>query len=127
LCFDVFQRYFDQRPRRDTCKGWRKFKQCQADSILPCRSGKKILQKLKLFIKEAIQIEKDGLQLVKAPPVIEIIPELRDAFKKNPSLKKSFDGLTPCRQRGDHIFSLRPNNLPPGLRELKNTLLPSLL
>lgn len=65
---------------------------------------KKILPKLKLLIKEAIQIEKDGLQLVKAPPVIEIIPELRDAFKKNPSLKKAFDGLTPGRQRGYQIF-----------------------
>jgi len=57
-----------------------------------------------LFIKEVIQIEKDGLQLVKAPLVIEIIPGLRDAFKKNPSLKKAFDGLTPGRQRGYHIF-----------------------
>ncbi len=65
---------------------------------------KKILPFLKSVIKEAIQIERDGLKLVKAPSTIDIIPELKDAFKKNPSLKKAFEALTPGRQRGYHIF-----------------------
>lgn len=65
---------------------------------------KKALPVLKLLIKEAIQIEKDGLKLVKTPSTIEIIPELKDAFKKNPLLKKAFEALTPGRQRGYHIF-----------------------
>ena len=59
---------------------------------------------LKLLIKEAIQIEKDGLKLAKTPSTIDMIPELKEAFKKNPSLKKAFEGLTPGRQRGYHIF-----------------------
>lgn len=65
---------------------------------------KKALPVLKLLIKEAIQIEKNGLKPVKTPSTIEIIPELKDAFKKNPLLKKAFEALTPGRQRGYHIF-----------------------
>ena len=65
---------------------------------------KKALPVLKLLIKEAIQIERDGLKLEKVTSTIDFIPELKDAFKKNPSLKKAFDGLTPGRQRGYHIF-----------------------
>ena len=65
---------------------------------------KKALPVLKSLIKEAIQIEKDGLKLAKTPSTIDMIPELKEAFKKNPSLKKAFEGLTPGRQRGYHIF-----------------------
>ena len=65
---------------------------------------KKALPALKLLIKEAIQIENDGLKLEKTASTIEIIPELKDIFKKNPALKKAFDALTPGRQRGYNIF-----------------------
>ena len=65
---------------------------------------KKALPILKSIIKEAIQIENDGLKLTKSPSTIEVIPELKDIFKKNPSLKKAFEALTPGRQRGYHIF-----------------------
>lgn len=65
---------------------------------------KKALPVLKLLINEAIQIERDGLKLKKVTSTIDIIPELNDAFKKNPPLKKAFDALTPGRQRGYHIF-----------------------
>ncbi|MEY3920980.1 MAG: hypothetical protein RL634_741 [Bacteroidota bacterium] len=65
---------------------------------------KKALPVLKSLIKEAMQIEKDGLKLMQTPSTIEMIPELKDAFKKTPSLKKAFESLTPGRQRGYHIF-----------------------
>ena len=65
---------------------------------------KKALPALKSLIKEAIQIENDGLKLEKTSSTIEIIPELKDIFKKNPALKKAFEALTPGRQRGYHIF-----------------------
>lgn len=65
---------------------------------------KKMLTTLKSYIKESIQIEKDGLKVEKTQSTIEIIPELKDAFKKNPSLKKAFEALTPGRQRGYHIY-----------------------
>lgn len=56
------------------------------------------------YINEAIQIEKSGLKLDKVANVIEWIPELKDAFIKNVSLKQAFEALTPGRQRGYHIF-----------------------
>lgn len=65
---------------------------------------KKILPFLTSVINEAIQIETDGMKLEKVTSTIDIIPELKNAFKKNPPLKKAFDGLTPGRQRGYHIF-----------------------
>jgi uncharacterized protein YdeI (YjbR/CyaY-like superfamily) len=65
---------------------------------------KKILPVLKSYIKEAIQIEKAGLQVEKTKVVIDVIPELKEAFKQKPSLKKAFEALTPGRQRGYHIF-----------------------
>jgi hypothetical protein len=65
---------------------------------------KKILPALKTYIKEAIQIEKDGLKVEKTPSTIDFIPELKEAFKQHPSLKKAFVGLTPGRQRGYHLF-----------------------
>ena len=65
---------------------------------------KKIISPLKKLIKEAIQIEKDGLKVEKVQSKIEFIPELQEAFKKMPPLKKAFESLTPGRQRGYHIF-----------------------
>ena len=65
---------------------------------------KKIISPLKKLIKEAIQIEKDGLKVEKVQSKIDLIPELQEAFKKMPPLKKAFESLTPGRQRGYHIF-----------------------
>ena len=65
---------------------------------------KKHLPILKKYIVEAIQIEKKGIKIEKVSVKIEYIPELKDSFKKNPSLKKAFEALTPGRQRGYHIF-----------------------
>lgn len=65
---------------------------------------KKNAPALTSMIKEAIQIEQKGLKPEKVAYSIEIIPELQEAFKKNPTLKKAFESLTPGRQRGYHIF-----------------------
>jgi uncharacterized protein YdeI (YjbR/CyaY-like superfamily) len=65
---------------------------------------KQSLTALKAMIKEAIEAEKAGLKVEKVQTKIEIIPELKEAFKNNPSLKKAFESLTPGRQRGYHIF-----------------------
>jgi uncharacterized protein YdeI (YjbR/CyaY-like superfamily) len=54
---------------------------------------------IKAYIKEAIEIEKSGqkVELRKNP---EPLPdELKEMFKKKPSLKKAFEALTPGRQR----------------------------
>lgn len=64
----------------------------------------KILPALKAYIKEAIHIENQGVKVKKTQSTFELIPELKEAFKKNPSLKKAFESLTPGRQRGYHIF-----------------------
>ena len=66
---------------------------------------KKVIPALKSIIKEAIQIEEEGRKVEKVQhSPIEIVPELEIAFKKNPSLRKAFEALTPGRQRGYHIF-----------------------
>ena len=64
----------------------------------------KFIPSLKLLIKEAIQVEKLGAKVEVEQKPIHIIPELLDAFKINPSLKKAFESLTPGRQRGYHIY-----------------------
>ncbi len=65
---------------------------------------KKTIPALKAIIKEAINVEKQGLRVEAVQQSIDIIPELKEAFKKNPSLKKAFQLLTPGRQRGYHIY-----------------------
>ncbi|MFZ9262662.1 MAG: YdeI/OmpD-associated family protein, partial [Chitinophagaceae bacterium] len=64
----------------------------------------KSIPSLKLLIKEAIQIEKLGTKVEVVQKPIDIIPELLDAFKVNPTFKKAFESLTPGRQRGYHIY-----------------------
>lgn len=59
----------------------------------------KLKSTIKAYIKEAIEVEKSGqkVELRKNP---EPVPdELKEFFKKKPSLKKAFEALTPGRQR----------------------------
>lgn len=65
---------------------------------------KKTLPLLKAMINEAIEVEKKGLRIEVVQHTIDIIPELKEAFKKNPLLEKAFNSLTPGRQRGYHIY-----------------------
>ena len=47
--------------------------------------------------------------------------ELQQKFNEILALKAVFEALTPGRQRGYMLFSLRPNNPKQGRRGLKNT------
>ena len=52
------------------------------------------------FLKKAIELEKAGAKVVLKKITDYAVPvELSSRFKKNPSLKKAFDALTPGRQR----------------------------
>ena len=60
---------------------------------------------IKSYIKEAIAIEKSGEKVVlKKPAATKIPEELSTFFKKNPSLKKAFEALTPGRQKAYILF-----------------------
>ena len=65
---------------------------------------KNSLKALKAIIDDAIEVEKKGLRIQNVKETIDLIPELKEAFKKNPSLEKAFQSLTPGRQRGYHIY-----------------------
>ncbi len=55
---------------------------------------------LKAYIKEAIQVEKAGLQVkLKKTADYSIPEEFQNKLDENPSLKTAFDALTPGRQR----------------------------
>ena len=60
---------------------------------------------IKSFVKEAIRIEKEGIQLViEEKPGTELIEELEIEFKKNKKFENAFKKLTPGRQRGYLIY-----------------------
>ena len=55
---------------------------------------------IKQYLEEAIQSQKAGKEIKPAKKSPAAIPELfNEAFKKNAKLKKSFDQLTPFKQR----------------------------
>lgn len=56
---------------------------------------------LKMYIREAIALEKAGKQVVLKKTVeFDMPPEFKEALKEMPDLKKAFNALTPGRQRG---------------------------
>jgi uncharacterized protein YdeI (YjbR/CyaY-like superfamily) len=56
---------------------------------------------LKAYVKQAIEVEKSGLQVdFKAKRELELPEELTQALKKDAKLAKAFAALTPGRQRG---------------------------
>lgn len=60
---------------------------------------------IKSFIKEAIELEQNGVKLIKSAPVSLPIPaELQSIFKKDAKLSKAFYALTPGRQRAYLIY-----------------------
>lgn len=64
---------------------------------------------LKSYIKEAIEIEKAGLEFsFKKNNEFTIPEELEIQFKNNVALKKSFEALTPGRQRAYFIYFSAP-------------------
>ena len=76
---------------------WMKF-----DSIATINKQSKIV---KLFIKEAINLEQHGIKLIKSQPLKLPLPvELENLFKKDSKLKNAFNALTPGRQRAYLIY-----------------------
>lgn len=75
---------------------WMKF-----DSLSDIKKHKSLL---KLFIKEAIEIENSGLKQPKILTTITLPEELQSIFKKDAKLNKSFHSLTPGRQRAYLIY-----------------------
>ncbi len=56
---------------------------------------------LKVYIFEAIELEKAGLKVqLKKTEDFEMPEELQNKFKENAAFKKAFEALTPGRQRG---------------------------
>jgi uncharacterized protein YdeI (YjbR/CyaY-like superfamily) len=60
---------------------------------------------LKGYIKEAIQVEKAGLEVSYKKTSEFVIPEeFQNRLDDSPALKAAFDGLTPGRQRGYILY-----------------------
>ncbi len=60
---------------------------------------------LKAYIKEAIEVEKAGLEVnYKKTSEFKIPEEFQNKLDKVPALKKAFDALTPGRQRGYILY-----------------------
>ena len=60
---------------------------------------------IKAYIREAIKLEKDGIEVqYKKTAEFEVPVEFAAQLKKSAKLKKSFESLTPGRQRGYLLF-----------------------
>lgn len=65
----------------------------------------KLSSSIKAYIKEAIELEKQGKKIEFKQTTNDLmIEELESAFKKNAALKKAFYALTPGRQRAYLLF-----------------------
>jgi uncharacterized protein YdeI (YjbR/CyaY-like superfamily) len=64
---------------------------------------------LKAYIFEAIEVEKAGLKVeLKKHEDFNIPEEFEKQLKKNATLKKAFNALTPGRQRGYYLYFAAP-------------------
>ena len=64
---------------------------------------------LKAYIKEAIEVEKAGLEVDYKKTSEFVIPEeFQNRLDKSPALKAAFDALTPGRQRGYILYFSAP-------------------
>jgi len=64
---------------------------------------------LKVYINEAIEIEKSGLKVeFKKNTELTIPDELQTKFDENPAFKTAFEALTPGRQRAYILFFTAP-------------------
>lgn len=60
---------------------------------------------LKAYVREAIEVEKAGLQVAKkATGDFEMAPEFQVTLDASPALKAAFEALTPGRQRGYLLY-----------------------
>lgn len=64
---------------------------------------------IKAYVREAIDVEKAGLQVTyKTPAEFAIPEELQMAFEVSPALKTAFAALTPGRQKGYLLYFAAP-------------------
>jgi uncharacterized protein YdeI (YjbR/CyaY-like superfamily) len=64
---------------------------------------------LKVYISEAIEVEKAGLEVdYKKTSEFKIPEEFQNKLDENPALKTAFDALTPGRQRGYILYFSAP-------------------
>jgi len=62
-------------------------------------------QILKSYIKEAIEVEKAGLEVnYKKPSEFKLPEEFQNKLDESPALKKAFAALTPGRQKGYLLY-----------------------
>jgi len=64
---------------------------------------------LKVYINEAIEVERSGLKVeFKKPTEFKIAEEFKTKLDENPALKTAFEALTPGRQRAYLLFFAAP-------------------
>ena len=83
----------------------------QAARMLKFRNSKDIIdkkEKIKAFIAQAIDIEKQGKKVEFKKELDPLPLELLDKFEEYPELEKAFFSLTPGRQRGYILFFSQP-------------------
>lgn len=69
----------------------------------------KMEKNIKVYIKEAIEIEKSGLKVVfKKPSEFKMPEEFKNKLDKSAALKKAFYALTPGRQRAYLLYFASP-------------------
>jgi uncharacterized protein YdeI (YjbR/CyaY-like superfamily) len=69
----------------------------------------KLAPTLKAYIKEAIQVEKSGLEVTyKKTSEFKMPEELQRKLREVPSFKTAFEALTPGRQRGYILYFAAP-------------------
>jgi uncharacterized protein YdeI (YjbR/CyaY-like superfamily) len=77
--------------------------QVQAGRLMKFTSAKDITAKaatIKVYVREAIAVEKTGLRIKKKTTSDFPVPEeLSERFRKDPRFKRAFEALTPGRQR----------------------------
>jgi uncharacterized protein YdeI (YjbR/CyaY-like superfamily) len=65
----------------------------------------KLQSTLKAYIKDAIEVEKSGVEVeYKKTSEFKMPEEFKNELAKTPSLKKAFEALTPGRQRGYLLY-----------------------
>jgi len=81
----------------------------------------KLAAMLKAYIKEAIEVEKAGLEVTyKKTSEFNMPEEFQKKLNEMPALKTAFEALTPGRQRGYLLYFLAAKQSKPGRRGLKN-------
>lgn len=63
---------------------------------------------IKAYIFEAIEVEKEGLEVVLKKNLAPIPVELQTQFDNDPTFRAAFEGLTPGRQRGYILYFSAP-------------------